>query len=323
MSGPERYGGRQRGRGQHGGAGRGCLPVMEWGRLYANLPDDPRVQAAEAASDAGWLLIESICYCTRAESDGFIPNTQVSRFGAGPKLRKKVAALVREGLWVPVENGYVLDPELWSEERNLSDQAEKKRKADRERIARKRADAKTKNGHESCDMSHDSRATNRATPAATGDATRSGDSRGAEKRREEVPIAHVVSHPSVRNARRDDDDDDSFVAEVAGAVLERTGEKITPGRARDVIAEILSRASRPVRDRRNFVLKSIANECDPYAFLPPLPARPSSMPFARRPGWCGDPECRPDTRRREDPVTGNDLGPCPKCSNALPRTEAS
>jgi hypothetical protein len=125
---------------------------MEWSRLYANLPDNARVQAAEDDGDAGWLLAMSFCYCTSAESGGFIPDTQVPRFG-GRKLRQKVAALVREELWIRDDGrrGYVLNPEIWTEERNLSDSAERKREADRARIAAKRAAEKAAavngNGH--------------------------------------------------------------------------------------------------------------------------------------------------------------------------------
>jgi hypothetical protein len=114
---------------------------VEWSKLYASLPDDPRVQAAEDNGGAGWLLTQSFCYCTSAESGGFIPHTQVPRFG-GQRLKQRVAALAREGLWITVEGGWLIDPELWNEDRNLSDSAEKKRKADRERIAIKRAAAK-------------------------------------------------------------------------------------------------------------------------------------------------------------------------------------
>ena len=115
---------------------------MEWGRLYANLPDEPRVQAAEDDGGAFGLLTESMCYCTRAETSGFIPDSQVRRFLCHRPAR--VTALAREKLWIrdDYRRGYVLDPEIWTEERNLSDSADKKRQADRDRIAAKRAAAR-------------------------------------------------------------------------------------------------------------------------------------------------------------------------------------
>jgi hypothetical protein len=123
---------------------------MEWGRLYANLPTLIRVQAAENDGGAGWLLVQSMCYLTSAESEGFIPDTQIPCFG-GPKLKQRVAALVREEIWVRDEKrpGYILNPEIWNEERNLSDAAERKRQYDRERIAAKRAAQRfaAANGH--------------------------------------------------------------------------------------------------------------------------------------------------------------------------------
>ena len=121
---------------------------MEWGRLYGNLPDLVRVQAAEDNGGAFGLLVESMCYVTTAESGGFIPDSQLRRFlGYKPG---RVTALVREELWRRDEkrSGYTLDPEIWTEERNLSDAAEKKREADRRRIADKRAAARAgQNGH--------------------------------------------------------------------------------------------------------------------------------------------------------------------------------
>jgi hypothetical protein len=146
--------------------------LMEWSRLYANLPDEPRVQAAEDSDSAGWLLVQSMGYCTRVERGGFIPHTQVPLFG-GPRLKQRVAALVREKIWIEVEGGYELDPEIWSEERNLSDQAERKRKADRERIAAKReAERAGQNGSR---VSRDCRATDSATSRATNLGITSGD----------------------------------------------------------------------------------------------------------------------------------------------------
>jgi hypothetical protein len=156
---------------------------MEWSKQYANLVDDPRVQAAEDNGSAGWLLWQSISYCARVETDGFIPHTQIARFG-GPRLKMRVAALVREQIYVPAEGGYRLDPDLWSEERNLNDAAERKREADRRRVADKRAaERASQNGY----LSRDSRATGSATSPATASATSSGDSRAPDKRRKELP----------------------------------------------------------------------------------------------------------------------------------------
>jgi hypothetical protein len=115
---------------------------MEWGRLYGNLPNLVRVQAAEDNGGAFGLLAESMCYCTVAESGGFVPDSQLRRFLCYKPGR--VAALAREELWQRDDkrSGYVLDPEIWNEERNLSDSAERKREADRARIAAKRAAAR-------------------------------------------------------------------------------------------------------------------------------------------------------------------------------------
>src|SRR6266581_8156508 len=137
---------------------------MEWSKLYANLTSDVRVQAAEADAKAGFLLIDSICYVTLAESQGFIPDTQVPRFG-GPNLAGRVKALVGNELWLKVDGGYLLNPDIWNEERNLSDSAEKKRKADRERMRAKRADAREA-GTSVASASRDSRATGRATSSS-------------------------------------------------------------------------------------------------------------------------------------------------------------
>lgn len=160
---------------------------MEWGKLFANLPDDPRVQAVQAECGAAWMLVESMCYLTRSESGGRIPFTQVEKFGGGSKLRVRVAALVREGLWIKGDTGYDIDPDLWSEERNLSDSAEKKRKADRERMRAKREEkAKTVGtGAQPVVQGEETSRDSRATCRATDRATDSRDSRTLEKSREE------------------------------------------------------------------------------------------------------------------------------------------
>jgi hypothetical protein len=242
--------------------------LVEWGKLYANLPDDPRVQAVEDSAGAAWLLVESMCYCTSAETDGFIPRTQVERFGGGPRKKQKVAALVREELWIPVADGYLLDPRIWNEERNLNDQAERKRKADRERIAAKREkDRATDKAGMSATLSRDSRATCRATG--------SGDSRPLEESREEkTSTADLTGHLQVADAREIDDDG---LTQVSAALAGKAGRIVTPDEARHAVSVILGRAERSGIDVRHalpYALQAIADEPDVYALLvdepPPL-----------------------------------------------------
>jgi hypothetical protein len=292
---------------------------MEWGRLYANLADDPRVQRAEHTDGAGWLLIESMCYCTSAETGGFIPYTQIERFPGGSRKPKKIAALVRETLWLPVEDGYLLNPDLWTEERNLSDSAEKKKEADRNRQRAKRAkeaaEKAAKNGDLSRDMSRDSSATRRATHDATDNATCRSDSRTVEKRREEID-SDVVSHRTVVVARQPDDDDHELVAEVVAAFAARTGQGLSDVDARVVAATVLGRAGDggvTVHHVPRYVAAAIAAEPDPFGLLgePPLLSEilagfAPGMPV--EPVRCG--QCD-QNRMREDP----DGRPyrCPEC----------
>lgn len=272
---------------------------MEWSKLFASLPDNPRVQAAEDDGAAGWLLIQSFCYCTSAESGTFIPKTQVPRFG-GQRLRQRVAALVREGLWIAVPDGYLLDPEIWNEDRNLSDSAERKKQADRERIAAKRAAAKApQNGHVSHDMSRDSR---------TGrDATSSGDCRTVDQIRSES-LGSVVRDLSRRFAPAREDDD--LLKAVIDSIHQRTRRVITADQATVIAGEILS--GQDVKNSRAYVQAAILREPNPAARW--LPAEPATEPER-----CG--KCSP-SRRLEDPVTGTDIGPCPECHPSLRKESA-
>lgn len=280
---------------------------MEWGKLFANLPDDPRVQAAEdAVPGAAWLLVESMCYCTRAEHGGFIPRTQVERFGGGSRRKPRIAALVRERLWLRDGTGYELNPDIWNEERNLSDSAEKKKAADRERVRAKRAAAKA--AEESRDMSRDS--------SATDPATGSGDSRTLEERREEqTTTADQVSHLQVPDGRGPDDDD-GLIQVVIAEVRKRTGGDIDADQARDVAAKILARRKAgPPNSPAKYVAHAIATEPEPelYADLlavaPPWLGDPDDE--LALPPWCGDSTCSERTRMREKP----DGTPyrCPEC----------
>jgi len=125
---------------------------VEWCRLYARLPDDIAIQ--RAGERAAWLFVLGMCYCTSEESDGFIPVTQLPRFGL-PQTSARVHALVREGLWTKADRGYTVT--RWRDLQTPTDRIERKRKADRERQAAKREEERRAlhNG----DVAHDTSAT--------------------------------------------------------------------------------------------------------------------------------------------------------------------
>lgn len=286
---------------------------MEWGKLYANLPDDPGVQAAEAAAPgAAWLLVESMCYCTRAERAGFIPRTQVERFGGGSRLKPRVAALVSEELWLPVQAGYLLNPDVWTEERNLSDSAEKKKKADRERIAaRREAERVAREAAKAADVSRDKSRDSSATSRATG----RGDSRHVDQSREEkTTTTDQVSHLQVPDAPGPDDDD-RLIQVVIAEVRKRTGGDIDADAARQVAAKILARRKAgPPNSPAAYVAHAVAEEpeADLYDDLlyvaPPWLGDPDTDELAL-PAWCGD--CDKRTRMREK--TDGTPYRCPDC----------
>ena len=191
-------------------------------------------------------------------------------------------------------DGYLLDPEIWNEDRNLNDSAEKKRKADRDRIAAKRAASKAaQNGHVSRDMSRDNRTEQ--------DATGSGDSRTLDQIRSES-LGSVVRDLSRRYAPAREDDD--LLKAVIDSISQRTSRVIDADQAAVIAEEIL--AGQQVKNPRAYVQAAIVREPNPAARW--LPADPEPEPC----GTCNS------TRRLEDPETRDDAGPCPDChpSNA-------
>jgi hypothetical protein len=126
---------------------------MEWCKFYANVAHQPEVQAAEDEVEGALsLLFVAFGYVTEAETGGFIPDSQVRRFGLA-NTEAKVKALAAEEIWLREDRGWRLNPDLWSEERNLSDAIEQRRERDRERQRRHRAktrpasDPASRDGH--------------------------------------------------------------------------------------------------------------------------------------------------------------------------------
>lgn len=106
---------------------------MEWCKLYSRYPDDPAVQRVGEAAEV--LFLRSLAYCAREESDGFVPDTQLSRFGL-TRVAARATALAREGLWEPANGGWQVV--RWRDLQPTTERVKRKRQADRERVAAKR-----------------------------------------------------------------------------------------------------------------------------------------------------------------------------------------
>lgn len=298
---------------------------MEWCKLYANLYHQPEVQAAEDAVDgAGWLLGCAIMYCTETETGGFVPDTQIRRFGLA-NLDAKVKVLAAEGCWLREDRGYRLNPDLWSEERNLSDSAERKKEADRLRMRAKRA--RERDG-QAGQESRDRRATGRATVSRDS----SGDSRTVEERREEQnrtpptpprrkrptpppgpPLLNLAVSPGGGDKPGGQDNQshalDDLVAEVQQkhrpdwpAEKIRRALRAVEGRPWTLVqAAMLAVAADPASDKPWRVTQD-----GPWWQPPPDQRRGVSSP-APRPGHCG--QCDPLTRLTLDDQPRR----CPAC----------
>lgn len=104
---------------------------MAWVKLDDQFPDHPKIE--RAGERAAWLFICGLCYCAEHLTDGRIPASKATRLASGAPSR--VAALIREGLWVKDGDEYVIPGYL-----DYQPTAEKV-KADRAEVSRKRAEA--------------------------------------------------------------------------------------------------------------------------------------------------------------------------------------
>jgi hypothetical protein len=101
-----------------------------WVKLDDQFTAHPKV--ARLSDLAFRVHIETMCYCARYLTDGYVPS-KVSR-----NVHWKVlASLVASGLWEPVEDGYRIHD--WAEWNPPADavRARRKRDAERKRAARR------------------------------------------------------------------------------------------------------------------------------------------------------------------------------------------
>lgn len=109
---------------------------MEWFKAWSNEPERPETQMLTDAAFRLWH--DGRCYVARTESDGFIPGTQLPRFGRHG-TKRNASALVEVGLWQQTPTGYI-DLRWEDEQRSAAGMAEtRKRTAERVRRVRNAA----------------------------------------------------------------------------------------------------------------------------------------------------------------------------------------
>ena len=90
-----------------------------------------------AGPDAELLFLRGLAYSKGHYKDGLIPDYDLPVVAAGlPRIPARVDALVREGLWQPVDGGWEIRG--WPRWNETSEQTADKKKRAAERQARKR-----------------------------------------------------------------------------------------------------------------------------------------------------------------------------------------
>lgn len=106
---------------------------MEWYKAWANEPERPETQLLTDAAFRLWH--DGRCYIARTESDGFIPETQLPRFGRHG-TRRNAKTLVDGGLWLEATTGYI--DLRWEDEQRSAAGMSETRKRTAERVRRLR-----------------------------------------------------------------------------------------------------------------------------------------------------------------------------------------
>lgn len=98
--------------------------------VSSNYPDDPAIQKVGMLGEV--LFMRGLAYSAAGDTDGFIPETQLARFGL-PKTTATAAKLVMAGLWETVDDGFFIhnwwswQSEAYAAERKRVKEANRKR----------------------------------------------------------------------------------------------------------------------------------------------------------------------------------------------------
>lgn len=158
--------------------------------LDVNYDSDPAIIAA--GEDAEVLFVRSLSYSKRSYSDGFVPDFQLPRFGL-KRIGERVAALVREGVWLPVDGGFQI--RSWARWNETSVEMEQKRQRNKERQQAKR-DREARDGGRD-----DAVTTTDVTPASQRDdlVSHTDKTRQDRERQDNHSVGDAAASPSQRD----------------------------------------------------------------------------------------------------------------------------
>ncbi len=112
---------------------------MTWVRIDDKMPENPKVLGVPLG--ARWLHVCGIAYCSRHETDGFVPLDAVPVMMAGlssaSASKRFAGSLVKAGLWHGRPGGYEINDYLeWN---SSKEEIRQKRRARNARVTRYRA----------------------------------------------------------------------------------------------------------------------------------------------------------------------------------------
>jgi hypothetical protein len=108
---------------------------VTWIKLVDTFPEHPKALAA--GDQAGWLYVCGLCYCSRHLTDGFIPESALSRLTGLQRPARLADQLVRHGLWARVDDGWRVHD--YEDHQRTRDDVDHEREGNRERQRRRRA----------------------------------------------------------------------------------------------------------------------------------------------------------------------------------------
>lgn len=101
---------------------------MTWTKLTEDFPQHPKIVAAGEWAEL--IHIHALIYCNRFLTDGFVPTEVVPTLTRiRSHVEPSVKALIKLGIWMPVEGGFVIHDFLEYQPSKAKVLAERKRKA--------------------------------------------------------------------------------------------------------------------------------------------------------------------------------------------------